>query len=403
MRFIVASDLHLGFNAKGREEDCWKAAEELFKTVKQHDADFLLLAGDIFDSAIPKQEVWHKAFRLFSILNKAKKSDVKISRNNKELDFNGIPVISIHGTHEYRAKDYRNALEVLQEAGALIYLQKDPIIVEKENEKVALFGLGGIPELYAKKVFSAWQPMPIKDAYNVLLLHQSLKDFMHEKAEATLSLEDLPQGFQLYINGHLHWSYKAKLHNGTFIMPGSTVITQLHERESRREKGYFIVDTLTKEINFFALKFRRPFYYISLNFDSADSSAIFQSIEAKLDEIPPSSIKPIVKIKLTGNLKPGLEPADITFAHLIEKYDNLIISISKDFSSKGVKHRIEELRKLQKEKISILDKGLEMLNNELNKSGFKDLVDQKRLFELLANDDLEKAVELLVSKMKNKG
>ncbi len=401
MRFIVASDLHLGFSAKGREEDCWKAAKELFNSTKKHSVDFLLLAGDIFDSAVPKQEVWHKAFSLFSILNRAKKSEVEIFRNNEKIDFRGIPIISIHGTHEYRAKDYKNALEVLQEAGVLIYLQNEPIIIQKENEKIALFGLGGIPEQYAKKTFLAWSPKPIEDAYNVLLSHQSLKDFMHEKADATLSLEDMPDGFQLYVNGHLHWSYKAKLHTGTFIMPGSPIITQLHEREATREKGYFIVDTSLRREEFFALKFKRPFYYLTLKFNFADKKTIENKIEESLQKIPKADLNPIVKIKLEGTLCKGIESSDISFAHIIEKYENMIISISKEFEDAKIKYKIEELRKLQKEKTGILDKGLELLEEELKKTNYREEINPRRLFELLAHDDVDRALELVISRIEN--
>ncbi|MDO8627115.1 MAG: metallophosphoesterase, partial [Candidatus Diapherotrites archaeon] len=202
MKIGIISDTHLGFGARSeREQDSYFALRQAFEMAGQQKVDFILMPGDLFDHSIPSQECWHESFEVFRIPKTFPKSEVKVFKNfgteKKEALFDGIPVLAIHGTHEFRGKGYKNALHVLESAKALIYFHAEAVVVEKNFEKVAIFGLGGVPEKKALDALQALNPKPVSGAKNVFVFHQSLKEFLptDDEMSVTLSLEDLPKGY----------------------------------------------------------------------------------------------------------------------------------------------------------------------------------------------------------------
>ena len=205
----IFSDTHLGFGSDERYEEAFDRFDEAIRIFKEKKVDFILHAGDLFDGAVPSQEVWHKTMACFN------KNDSRLTRlvkkefhGEKEVEVKGIPIIAIHGTHEHRGKDFSNALDVLEEANCLLHLHAGFVELEKdvngEKEFVCVHGMGGVPEKMALMVFEKYSPKPIDGATNLLLLHQSFKEFLpfDDDAIATFSLSDLPSGFDLIIDGH---------------------------------------------------------------------------------------------------------------------------------------------------------------------------------------------------------
>ena len=55
--------------------------------------------------------------------------------------------------------------------------------------------------------------------------------FDEDESIASLSLADLPNGFDLIIDGHLHWTNEQKLEGKRFLLTGSTIFTQMKNLE----------------------------------------------------------------------------------------------------------------------------------------------------------------------------
>jgi DNA repair exonuclease SbcCD nuclease subunit len=408
MKLAIISDLHFGYgHGTVRENECYDNARQAFEIAVREKADAILLAGDIFDEKIPKQEVWNKAFRVFSVLNSADHSDVKIMKikGDKSVPFEhvGIPIIAIHGTHEFRGQDYSNALEVLESAGCVAHIHAGRAMIEKGNEKIAVHCMGGIPEKHALKAFQIFNPRPDPGIHNILMLHQSITEFLptDDEMSATISLSDLPAGFDLIVNGHLHWSNIQDLPNGKFLLPGSTVITQMKRLESTKPKGTFIYDTQTKSLENIAIPVQRKFFYHKLKFNSANNSEIHNSAEEAIKSSLKGSfdMPPLIKLKLTGSLSKGINNSDISLYDIEEKYANqAIISIDKDFESAEFIKKISELRAEQKNKGSIAERGYEILEKNLKEAGFDHSFDAERAFELLSDGRTEEFVELVSGK-----
>jgi len=405
MRIAIFSDTHIGFGkGSARCDEAFDQAKEAFELALKEKADLILLAGDLFNEAIPSQEAWVQMFQLFGLLRKETgvRQIVNWEKNGekRQFSFTCTPVISIAGTHEFRGKDFRNALEVLQEAGSLVFIHAAKAVFEKDGEKIVVQGLSGVPEKKALDALKMWNPQPVKGACNFVLLHQSIKEFLpfDDDMVASIALSDLPQGFDLVIDGHLHWASEENLDERNFLVTGSTVITQMKRLESKKPKGIFIFESKSKNLQFFPLPNQRKFIFEKLEFKETNLEQIREKVEAKLTELLSGTdgSKPLVKLKLKGSLVKGLEGKDIDLRAIEEKFrDKALLFIDCNFEELDFKQKLEQLRKTHLGSKSVAAMGFELLEKNLAETGFNEAFEAKRVFDLLAEGDIDKVVELL--------
>jgi DNA repair exonuclease SbcCD nuclease subunit len=340
--------------------------------------------------------VWPQAFDTFSknidgetILTK----EDRVGKLTKTI-VRGTPIIAIHGTHEHRGKDFANAIDVLENAGCLAHIHAGKIVFEKNGEKVAIHGLGGVPEKHAKAVLEKYSPCPEKGMQNLLLLHQSFKEFLpfDDDMVATLSLSDLPNGFDLIINGHLHWTSEQNIEGKRFLLTGSTIFTQMKKLEGEKKKGVFVYDTTESKLDFFPFNMQRKLFYHKIKFDSArpDEIKLMVDEQIKKDLCNEFSIKPLIRFKLVGTLAKGFSQSDVQ----IELPENAIFSVSKEFARDEFKKKIDSFKDDQLKKKSIIELGIDILEKNVDDAGLKDF-DSRRIFNLLAEGETEKAEQVL--------
>jgi len=396
----IFSDSHLGFSGEDRFNESFERFTESIQMFKDNKVDYVLHAGDLLDESTPTQEVWLKTFESFSKNNGLVSQLKKVQMNNSSLvTVKGIPIIGIHGTHEHRGKDFANALDILEESGCLVHLHAGFVELNKDGEKVYIHGLGGVPEKFAKQVLSTYAPKPIENAVNLLLLHQSFIEFLpfDDDSIASLSLADLPEGFDLIIDGHLHWTNEQNLGNKRFLLTGSAIFTQMKSMEASGGKGIFLFDTKTKKLTFVPFKVQRKLFYEKLKFDNAKPDEVVKQFSDKLAEFLSCDfeVKPLVRIKLSGSLAKGFTQSDVAID--ISKYkDKAVFSISKDFSVESFQKKIEQLKSIQNEKKSVVDFGINILEKNVEEAGLKDF-DTRRVFDLLSVGEVEKTQSFLLS------
>ncbi|MBU0662692.1 MAG: metallophosphoesterase [Candidatus Diapherotrites archaeon] len=416
MRIAIFSDLHLGFNSAVRGTESIDMARSAFNLALENDAELILLAGDLFDTSVPSQETLLSAFGLFSEFGakmRGKNSGIsitRISRNGNETETLALPaIIAIHGTHEFRGKDYANVLQLFERAGFLIYLHAQKLLVRRhengDGETICIQGMGGVPEKKSLDVLNALSPKPERGAKNIFMLHQSIKDFLpfDDEMVATISLSQLPQGFDLIVNGHLHWHSTEKLpQGGVLLMPGSTITTQMKKLESEKEKGIFLYDTerTEKQPLFIPLPVQRKFFYHKLDFKDARAEHVSEKAAAliadDLKQMNGTPITPLIRVKMCGTLAPGINPGDVNLAEIENEFGGrAILSLSRDFSTAGFKKKMSELREMQQSKKSVVAMGLDILEKNLEETDFNNAFDTRRIFELLAEGETERAMEIL--------
>ncbi|MDD5340613.1 MAG: metallophosphoesterase [Candidatus ainarchaeum sp.] len=350
MKIAIFSDTHLGY-ARFEEDSYVQAGRVLADAAAK--ADLILCAGDVFDTKIPKLETLSQAIGIFRSVK--------------------APVYLIYGNHERRSRDMTNPVELLATAADLTLLDGSGATFEKGGERVQVFGMGSVPEEYAEKELKAALEKfrPEEGAFKTLMLHQSVKELVPGgKDELSLKfLEPLP--FDLIVNGHIHNTI-VKL-GGRFLIPGSTVITQLKKDETD-PKGYFLYDTKTRKAEFVKIE-SRAFFYEELHFRDAGDSEIREGIRARLDALRKAHPNAIISIKLEGTLKPGLNGSDIK----LERHDNVYIENLLNIESLGA--RLEKIRDLRQENLSVRDLALKELSKKIE--GRITLFNGAELFEKL--------------------
>lgn len=384
MKLAIISDLHFGFGAgTEREDDAFSAASEAFGKAK--DADLIILGGDIFDSRDPDADILSRSMEILQepLLEKASGARLvgflggKAHDSVSRMSLLGIPVVSIHGTHERRAKGLINPVQALEKAGFVIHLHCNGVIFEKKGEKVCVQGLSGVPDQYAEAVLKEWNPKPVEGCFNVFLLHQSVTEFLY--AEHTLDLEKIPKGFDLYVNGHIHESDKSLYGGRPFLIAGSLIPTQLRKEESGKSKCFWKFDTKTGEWEQVFLTGQRGFYFVDFKDQPSFEKEMRRIITGNLE------MKPIVKVSFPK------EVSNSVVSEVEAKYrEGVILSVKKE----TMEERRFESKTLEEHKLSVEELGRRLLAENLGRAGLDPRVFES-VFELLAAGKADEAMGLM--------
>ncbi len=399
MKISIISDMHLGVKwGSELQEDSFEQFEEAIKKSIEEKVDFILIPGDIFDVRLPKQEVWARALKSFQTHLLAEKTSAEFKgfvgehEPVSEMALKGVPIVAIYGNHEIRGSHQVNPVQLLEKAGYLIYLHKNGVVFEKNNEKVAVQGLSAVAENEAKEVLEKWNPKPIEGAFNVFIFHQSTTEEIYDPDNTFMSLDDLPKGFDLYVDGHIHW--RKWVPEKKFLIPGSTVITQMKEKEALQGKGFYLIETNPFKVDFVKLENQRPFYFKKIELIEADQLKANEEIAKFLNSIPKNTMKkPVVKIKLVGKMKEGLKGNQLSFNDFKQRED-LLVFIDNEIESEELKKTIEKLRELHQNKRSVDEMGLDLVKELLKQTSY-DSFNVSELIEPLADGDSSYLMNLI--------
>ncbi|MDE1870649.1 MAG: metallophosphoesterase family protein [Candidatus Micrarchaeota archaeon] len=396
MKVAIVSDMHIGYERFA--EDAYVQAKEALEKASEL-ADLIIMPGDIFDKRSPKPEVIAQAINIFRELSQ-KKWDAKVigfTGSNLHTD---VPVIGISGTHERTAFGKENPFSLLGLAGLVVDTSEATTIVGKGGEKVAIFGLGGLSEEMVMESLKELKPRPVSGAFNIFMFHQSTYELL-PFSEDFIHYDDLPKGFDLYVDGHIHNMVEADVHGKKLLIPGSTVLTQLKDGE-QNGKGFILFDTSTYRYEFVKIK-SRPFVSVELDFDMARPKDVKERCEGKIDEIlDRHETKPIIRLKLRGTIESGFGSTDMPLQSILMKYSQkAVIEIDNSkLLNPELQSSIEELRDNKIGSIPVKDLGMKMLSEKLKEQKFDEKIDHEQLFGILSNDSkkekvLKEAMEFL--------
>lgn len=401
MKIGIIGDTHFGYQwGTERSIDSFLQAQDAFEKACKAGCDVIVQVGDLFDTRVPKPEVISEAMKLLSVPLLAKPSNVKLvntfNKNIYEISdriFQGIPLVAIHGTHDRRSRGLINPLESFEQAGFLIHLHRNAVVFEKENERVAIHGFSGVPERYAGENFSNWDPKPVPNASNIMLLHQSFSEYIYSPLEPpTMNIEMLPVGFDLFINGHIHCSDVKDLQNkGMFLLSGSTLITQITKPDTERPKYIWYFDTKTKELTKEKIDQVRKVFLEEMDVTNLSILEIKEKLISYLKSLPKNDIKkPLVKIKLIGKLSKGIDSSELT--DISEYMNKFLVTIDKRFDNELTIEKLRTLHEVIGKRRSSEEIGIEMLQSDLSDEVTFDI---ESLFKLLTEGSIDKALENL--------
>lgn len=369
MKVGILSDTHFGFAwGTPREEESFEQAAEGLKKLLEEKVDIIILAGDVFHVPAPPPEIWSRAIDVLSL---AKTRDSHVTADVPARCLEGTPIVCIHGTHERRARKAETALQTLEKVGLVIHLHAGSVTFSKSEDQLTIHGLSGVPEKYASSAIKQWSPEPAPGA-NILVFHQNLFPFIYTSSNDGLHLADLPEGFDLYVDGHIHTPILTNYGEAPVIITGSTVLTQMR----KGEQGDKCVWTWDGKIKQIPIKTRK-FVYLELSAEGRTPLELEKQMESVLSGYGKDTL---VKLKVTGKLKPGYTSGDITVPRV-----PALVSIDRSLDT-GKSD--PEVRPLDETAVSLLSAKLAEL-------GFKSRTDVSVLYELLVSGNLDAAAKLL--------
>jgi len=405
MKISILSDFHFGFAYTSElENDSFENAEEAME--KALDSDLILLGGDTFDTRLPKTQTWANAIKVLTKPLLKENTGVKLIECTKQLKeiskktLNHLPVIALHGNHERRAKDEINPVEVLENAGILIYLHCQTAVFEKDGIKVAIHGMSAVSERFAYNVLSQWNPKPLPNCINILFLHQNIDPYVYSPLEPpTLNLSNLPKGFDLIVDGHIHTQTQESIDNTNFIIPGSLTITQFQKSEAEIEKCFVRLD-IDKEVKaeFVPLEKNRKFFYEEIKLEEG---SVREQIEKKISDIVYTrnlTKQPIIRLRIAGK---ETEVLDQELRDIERKYSGkAVLVFVKELESPEITEKIEFLRNLREQKLSTEEIGLNLLKKNLEEFQFESVFDYEDTFKLLTEGEVDKTFNILIGEQK---
>jgi DNA repair exonuclease SbcCD nuclease subunit len=396
MKIGIFSDCHCGYKfGEERGEDSFIALDEAMD--KTLDCDLILIAGDLFDTRIPKPEVFAKTARILSKAQSIPSRTRLIEVMNKDkhelspLALRGIPIVVIHGTHEKRSKYMINPMQSLEHSGLVVHLDSATAVFEVDGERVAIHGMSGVSDRYAKDKLTQWGPKPVADAKNIFMIHQSIDPYIYSPLEPpSIKLDDLPKGFDLYVLGHMHWSEIKPFKDGQLLLCGSTVPTSIHKIEAEQGKFVYKYNNVVERI---PLEKQRKIIWKEFEM----SPNIIETVDNFVHTLSLPKPKPIINIKIKGNVKSdALLPK---FSDIEERFsEKAIININKNLQVDGLQEQVETLRTLMQQRLSPEEQGLKILQENLKRVNCGIKVDD--IFEYLVEGNTDLIFNLLTGEQK---
>jgi DNA repair exonuclease SbcCD nuclease subunit len=389
MKIAIISDMHIGYE-RFRSDAYAQASEALVSASKVSDA--IIIPGDIFDFRHPKPDVIAEAMGLFRELPVENLSARVVEYDGLRKTYTKLPIIAIPGTHERRADGDTDPVDLLTLAGLVVNVNQGRAIIEKDGERVAIYGVGGVAEERFRETLNRLNPTPLDGLFNIFMFHQSVYELLPFSNDF-VRIEELPKGFDLYVDGHIHNKVEMKCHGKDFLIPGSTVLTQLKDAE-QEGKGFFVYDTGRFTHSFEEIKSRK-FFNVKLKIDGKEPNEINETMENEIVRIKDLEKNPIIRFELSGDLKQGFKNIDIeSRPHKDDK--EIIVEVSKSRLNNGAQKDVEVQEGISNN-ISIRDFGMSVFISKLKDSGYA-LSDPISLFDILSSEDkkenvLRKAVD----------
>ena len=295
MKFSHLGDCHLGsWRQPELKELNFKSFQIAIDTSIKEKVEFVLISGDLFDSAYPSIETLKETFEEFKKLKEAR-----------------IPVFLIAGSHDYSVSG-KTFLDVLAKAG---FCQNATRFEEKDG-KICLipiiyknFAIYGYPGKKSGLEVEEIKRIKLEDTpglFKILMLHTAIRDAAPNPMINAIDETKLPETDYLALS-HLHINYNKNRR----VYSGPTFPNSLLELEELQAGTFYIFDH--GEIRRQEIKLKDVY---SLNLEIKDALTATERI---LDFLKTENLKDkIVILKLFGILEKG-KTSDIDF-NKIESY-----------------------------------------------------------------------------------
>lgn len=309
MKYAHLADLHLG---SWREEKMRDLSTQAFLDALdrclQEKVDFIVFAGDLFNTALPSLDV------------------LKIVANKlRELKEKNVPLYAIAGSHDFSPSG-KTMLDVLENAGLLKNVCKGQVNAETKELQLRfttdkktgakITGILGRKGLLDKTYYENLERecLQKEDGYKIFLFHTTITEMVPEHLNMIESqpVSFFPQGFDYYAGGHIHHPTRIEPENyGPITYTGALFPNNFEELERYGSGGYYLIEVADgkQQIKFVPLEIKKCF---SLKLDCQHKIPEAIATEIK-DHFQNKNINDaLITIKLKGELESG-KVMDINF------------------------------------------------------------------------------------------
>ena len=302
IKFAHLADCHLG---GWRQEELQKLNFHSFQKVLekciQEDVEFILISGDLFDSAYPPIEILKESFAEFKKVHDAK-----------------IPVYLIAGSHDFSVSG-KTFLDVLEKAGFCKNIENSEIeedgrikLKPHMHNDIAIYGYPGRKsgmetEDLSKVYFDSFHP------FTIFMIHTTIKDVVGTIPMESIEKRKLPLA-NYYAMGHIHQVFETREANSYYVYPGPTFPNNFQEL-SDLQYGSFQLSEIDGA-NIKTQNIKIPLKEVTLvEIEINNSLTATQQIIDELDKL--NLRDKIVLLKLKGTLTQG-KTGDIRFNEIEE-------------------------------------------------------------------------------------
>jgi len=362
MKFAHIADVHLGGcrNHKLQELNL-NAFKRTIEICKENKVDFILIAGDLFDTPMPSFDILKETVSCL-----------------KELKENNIECYIIPGSHDFSPSG-KTFIDVLEKAGLCTNIAKfkegqDNITLEFfVNDKLVITGLPGRKSNLEQRMFNnliiPHDLGSYKGKLKIFMLHTTLQDSVKKEITfiESVNIEDLPAGFDYYAAGHIHNTIKIEKDNKIIVYPGPIFPNNFSELEELKEGSFLIVelDNITKKFKITQKKIKlKDVVSLKINVSKMTSEEATSKI---IDEISKHDIKDkILLLRIHGCIEGKL--SNINFNLVEEKAKDCYVMLKNIHELTSSELKLDEIKSEGKSIEEIEKEIIERYRNEIKDS-----------------------------------
>lgn len=292
MKFAHLGDCHLGGwrHPELKELNFQSFKFAIDKCIREK-VDFILIAGDLFDSPYPPIDILKETFSEFRKLKEA-----------------GVPVFIVAGSHDYSVSG-KTFLEVLEKSGFC----KNVFLYEERGENIILeptlfknVAIYGYPGKKSSLEVEDIEKIKLQDApglFKILMLHTAIRDAVGTLPIKAVNEKELPKVDYLAL-GHLHIHYQKE----NRVYSGPIFPNTLSELEELKGGSFQIFDNGRVRREDIVIK---PVSSFSIEITNA-----LEATEKTLNLLEKENVRDrIVILRLYGVLEQG-KVSDIDFSKI---------------------------------------------------------------------------------------
>ena len=296
VKFAHMSDVHLGgWKQKPLQDLNFQSFQKAMEISINEKVDFLLVVGDLFDTAYPPIEILKETFAEF-----------------KKLKDSGIPCFLISGSHDYSVSG-KTFLDVLEKSGFCKNVSifeddgKTLLLKPTKHGNVTFYGYPGkksgldVADLKRLKLEES-------SGFKILMLHTTIDKVVGNLPIEYVEADSLPYSDYCAL-GHIHVKMKYK----NFVYPGPVFPNNFAELEDLECGSFSIYDS----------NLPNPFRSVDLKIKDIEKISIHvkngvSATDEIISEIGKRNVADkIVLLRISGELE-NSKTSDIKFAQVEE-------------------------------------------------------------------------------------